>query len=170
MAITYQSEQPKAISLNGTDLNSVSYHGAEVFRKNVSRLVVSEISAETADSRVPPPYDSNGYNHSGTAPTVNKTLTIDLGDTTGYDTLTFSWDNEGSGDSYGYIMGKVSNWNGEDVVLYDDELHQSGNISLPLYAGVTQLNIYLEARSDSSYQYYVSCAHITLRNVMLVSN
>ncbi len=170
MAIAYQNQQPKAISLNGTDLNSITYSNAEVFRKNVSRLVVSEISAETADSRVPPPYDSDGYNHSGTAPTVNETLTIDLGDTTGYDALTFSWDNEGSADAYGYIMGKVSNWNGEDIMLYDDELHQSGNVTVPLYAGVTQLIIYLEARSDSSYQYYISRANITLRNVMLVKN
>lgn len=169
MAIIYQSEQPKAISLNGTDLNSITYDDVEVFRKNVSRLVVSEVSAQTSESRVPPPYDSNGYNYSASAPTVSQSLVIPLDDIGEYDTLTFSWDNAGSGNAYGMIRGVISNWNGEDIDLYSS-LNQSGNISLPLYEGVTQLAIYLQARSDSSYQYYTSRAQITLRNVMLVSN
>lgn len=169
MAITYQGEQPKAISLNSTDLNSVTYSNVEVFRKNVSRLVVSEVSAQTSESRVPPPYDSNGYNYSASAPTVSQSLVIPLDDVGEYDTLTFSWDNAGSGNAWGMIRGVISNWNGEDIELYHS-LNQSGTMSLPLYEGVTQLVIYLQARSDSSYQNYTSHAHITLRNVMLVKN
>lgn len=169
MAINYQSEQPKAIFLNATDLNSVSYSDVEVFRKNVSRLIVSEVSAQTTESQVPGPYDSNGYNYSASAPKVDTWLNIDLGDVSGYDSLVFDWDNEGSGNAYGTVEGKISQWNGEDIDLYNG-LNHSGSVTLPLYEGVTQLNIYLWAKSGSSYRYYTSHAHITLRNVMLVKN
>jgi len=167
MAIIYQSEQPKSISLNSTDLDSATYNNVQVFLKDTSKLITSFATAHTDESRVPPPYDSNGYNFGGSAPEKTATLTISLGDTTGFDAVKFNWNNDGSINTYGDISGKIT-WNEETITLFDD-IGQSGEQILEFYTGMPESLVFdLKAKSSSSYNLYISEAHLNLINVMLI--
>ena len=169
MSVTYHQTQPKTIALNGQDLNSATYQGVQVFLKSSSRLITEFATVQTDESRVPPPYDSNGYNYSAEAPAKNNSVVIPLGDTTGFNAIKFDWDDTGAINTYGTIWGYVPNWNGGNVGICE-ELKKSGTLVLPFYDGMPEnLTVSVYAKSSSSYQGYISKMVLNLRNVMLIT-
>lgn len=126
-----------------------------------------------ATSFAPPPYSEGGYNIYG-----NNGLpayayhTIDLGDVTNYNTLSFTWDTWNTADpttgdkaGSGYLS-RIAAWyedpnTSQKVYLYDDTSHNSSNrltdsasIDLSQLSGLKSVTITIGAYSGNDYRYY----------------
>ena len=129
----------------------------------------SNFTLESGDSRVPGPYDENGYNYNGTAPTKEETYTLNLGDVTDLSEVTFHWDNTGSAQGYGDVYAKYKGLDDNDVILFKNTVEGAGDVNasygdvtidLTSYTGSKSILFTVYAKSRSSYRGSVS--HVTL--------
>ena len=168
MAITYNSTAVSDISYNSNDISEGTYNGTTVFTDNQSVLIIESYHLETETSVVPPPYDEGGYNYSATAPEKTALASLDLGDITNYNYITFEWNNIGTANGYGDFNGWVI-IDGVRLDLFNNVIYNQDRISATIdvssLSGSQMMDIHLSAKSRSSYRGYVTRASVNLYNI-----
>ena len=168
MAVTYNSTAVSDISYNSNDISEGTYNGTTVFTDNQSVLIIESYHLETETSVVPPPYDEGGYNYSATAPEKTAGASLDLGDITNYNYITFEWNNKDSGNAYGDIKGWVIIY-GVRLDLFTNIIYNQDRIFAAIdvseLTGSQMMDIHLSAKSRSSYRGYNSKAVLNLYNI-----
>jgi hypothetical protein len=165
VSIQYNGTTIEGLSYNSIDVEAAFYESTQVYARTSSVLILASTTLQTETSVVPPPYDENGYNYNASAPKKTATLSVPLGDITSYNSITFRWDNEGSGNAYGDISGTVKV--GEITKNLFSGLNASGEVTLDVssLSGEYALRFDVEAQSRSSYKLYRSTAVLNLYNI-----
>ena len=95
---------------------------------------------------------------------------MNLGDVTGLSTLTFHWDNTGTGNGYGDVYAKYKGLDDNDVILFSsgnvNASHGDVTIDLTSYTGSKSIVFTAYAKSRSSYRGYTSNATINVSNIV----
>lgn len=165
MSVIKNGTTVASILYGGVDISSGFYSSVEVFTGDGYEIIQESAFLQTDRSIVPPPYDADGYNYNASAPKKTAELTIALGDISDFDHISFDFDNVGSFNSYGYILGTATI--NETTVTIFNEINSSGKIDIDTsdLSGEYSLKLKLEAKSNSSYRSYYSQAVLTARNI-----
>lgn len=137
-----------------------------------TRLDIDAFTLDSGESKVPPPYDAEGYNYDGTAPTKQESVQKSLGDLTQYNQLALVWDNQGSGNGYGEIYAKIT-IAGTDYTIFSGSSYYAGNIVTKIditnVAGSQTATFKVYARSDSHYRGYTSQAVLNIKSIYVAT-
>lgn len=161
MAIIYDNVTVATVGYSSVDISKAFYSSVEVFSKGASTVLYPGFSLQTDTSRVPPPYDENGYNFNDRAPEKWKDKTVEI-DVTSYDAIVFDWSNEGTGSAWGTVVGYYEINSANRTQIFEGANAQNGTITIDTseMTGTIAIKFLAYAWSESSYQGYTS--HTTL--------
>lgn len=157
------------ISESVINLKNVVLHAGSV---EPTPPVVS-LTVDSGTSKVPPPYDENGYNYDGVAQgvTASDYITIDTTDKT---TATVTWNKNGTNNDYGiieakYTIGGVDTTIFAENSLFDTHSELANPFTIPIssYTGSQTITFTASAESKSTYGGWSSKAVINIESVTL---
>lgn len=152
---------------NETSMTLATYNGNTVFQRNLITIIADKLHYDSGWSNAQPPYNAQGYNTTTLPPEKLVLNSVSLGDVTNYNKIKFTWDNEGSLNSYGEIEGYVI-FRGTRRNLFDGiEQHGTVEIDITGITGQQTLDVWLRAKSLSAYSGYVSDATVNIYNLSL---
>lgn len=139
-------------------------------------VIVDGFVIDSGTSRVPPPYDDEGYNYGGIAPTLTDSVEYNFGNVTTVNSVTFNWqnyidENNFSWNNYGQIYAKYIDYYGIEQYIYSANLAQVSNatgtitIDTSNITGNLSLRFMVYAKSASSSRGAVSRAILKVSNV-----
>ena len=167
MSIIYNSVSVASVNYGQTDVNKGYYHSVEVFTKEAQVVLYPAFSVQTQQSRVPPPYDENGYNYNDSAPVRWADETVEI-DVTSYDSITFSWNNEGTYNGWGGVHGYYEFNSGSRIELFDGAQDHRGEVTIDTseISGTISLKFIAYAHSQSSYGGNVSGTTLNIGDIL----
>ena len=171
MSVTYNGTTIGTILYESTDISKGYYDSTEVFTKDHSEVLHAGFTLDSSESRVPGPYDENGYNYNGSAPQKRKDEIIVL-DVTDYSSISFTWNNDGSGNAWGTVWARVEPTVGgevqEDTEIFDTAASSTGTTTIDTssWTGNVSFKFEVYAHSESAYGSYTSRTVLNAGDIM----
>lgn len=138
-----------------------------------TKLNIADFTLQTDASRIGPPYDADGYNYDGPAPTAyTQTVTKNLGDLTDYDQLALVWDNQGTNNNFGEVYAEIT-IDGVTTRIFSGSNTYIGNvvskIDITGITGQQTATFKVYARSDSAYRYWYSQTYLNVKGIYVAT-
>lgn len=165
MAITYNGTAIADVTYNSTSIDSATYNETQIYTRSGYVVILANATLQTDESKVPPPYDSEGYNYNDHAPKKEADLSIPLGDITSYNHISFDWDNSKSYNAYGDVLGTASIGDTTKTIFTSVDSNGTVDIDVSELSGEYALRIHIEAQSRSSYRGYTTKTVLDMTNI-----